>query len=86
VAQRIDAAPHDDERPRPDAMIDRGQTEPEIPELRSRDETVLALREHRHATLTAHIAVDVEVDSHAPMIARRMSRVGDRRADFVTTP
>jgi hypothetical protein len=45
VAEGIDATTHDDERSRPDAVV----------------------------------------DGHAPIIARRMSRVGDERADCVTT-
>jgi hypothetical protein len=56
-----------------------------MPKLRPRDETVLPLREHRHATLTLHFNVDVELDAHAPMLARQMSHVGDRRVDFLTT-
>ena len=77
---------HDDERPRPDAVVDRARAEPEVPELRPRDEAVLPLRQHRHATLTLYFNVDVELDAHAPMIARQMSHVGDEGADFVTTP
>jgi hypothetical protein len=85
VAEGIDTATHDDKRSRPDAGVDGARADAQIPELRPRDETVLALRQHRHATLTLYVNVDVELDGHAPMIARRMSRVGDGRADSVTT-
>jgi hypothetical protein len=81
MADRVDAAVNRMQQPASDTVLDRAAPEPELRQLRSRDDATLGARERGDRLIRSRVRFDIYSmanrtrDGHAPIVARYASRI-----------
>ena len=84
MTHRVDPVVHLVQGAGPDPVPQRSPPDAQLGELRTRDQTVLALGDRRHTRIRTYVVRIVDLDAHTPIVPTEVSHGGDAALQLST--